>query len=259
MKTFREREVDIYNEEEEEIGSRLRRAKRAFPYNDDATQPDSKRASTDSTIPFLPNFLMKSLTKEDKVNILKWRKLVNQGKKMQASNMVSGESNQDKPPKKDDEKKVKPLRRQTTVVEKGIKKGSLKVKLKDEVDKGYFNSLFNLSRECLYHGYDSNFSSKPLALSMDSFDTNKIRMVKTIGMSAGRCNPEPYAVIDPGATEDLVGGLGWRISFVSNQVEILCGALTGMGTKALPIVDAITAIETAGGGSNLDWYGRCNL
>ena len=82
---------------------------------------------------------------------------------------------------------------------------------------------------------------------MDSFSAVKICMVKTVGMFAGCCNIKPYTLIDTGATEDLVGGLGWRISFVSHQVEILSGALTGMGNKPLPIVDAITAIETAGG------------
>ena len=82
---------------------------------------------------------------------------------------------------------------------------------------------------------------------MDSLNAIEIRMVKTVGKSEGRCAPDPYAVIDPGATEDLVGGLGWRISYISNQVEILSGALTGIRTKALPKVDAITAIETIGG------------
>ena len=32
LKTFREREVDIHNEEEEKEGSRLRQAKRAHPF-----------------------------------------------------------------------------------------------------------------------------------------------------------------------------------------------------------------------------------
>ena len=94
-------------------------------FGNDKTEPDSKRAANGDNIPFLPNFLLKSLSKEDETNLLKWRKLVNQGRKMRVSDMFSGESNQDKLPKNNEDKKVKPLWRQTTVVEKGLKKGPL--------------------------------------------------------------------------------------------------------------------------------------
>ena len=57
-------------------------------------------------------------------------------------------------------------------------------------------------------------------------------------MSKGRRSTEPYAVIDPGAVEELIGGDGWYISFVSTQTETLSGALEGIGTFTLPKVDA---------------------
>ena len=78
-------------------------------FGNDKTEPDSKRAANGDNIPFLPNFLLKSLSKEDETNLLKWRKLVNQGRKMRVSDMFSGESNQDKLPKNNEDKKVKPL------------------------------------------------------------------------------------------------------------------------------------------------------
>lgn len=148
--------MDLHNESEVK-GSKLRRAKREHPFGND-DEPDSKRAATENNIPFLPNFLLKSLDNKDKINILKWRKLVNQGRKMQVSDIHSEKSNQEKPPRKfEDKKKGKSLRRQTNVKEKGLPDSSLKLKLKDQVDEGYSNFNFNLARECNLLGYDSNF------------------------------------------------------------------------------------------------------
>ena len=66
-------------------------------------------------------------------------------------------------------------------------------------------------------------------------------------MSRGRRNIQPYAVIDPGAVEELIGGDGWYITYISTQTETLSGALEGMGTLTLPKVDAITAVKNSNG------------
>ena len=62
-------------------------------------------------------------------------------------------------------------------------------------------------------------------------------------MSQGRKGHLPYAVIDPGAEQDLIGGVGFAILHFSDEVEPLTGPLQSMGTEVLPKVDAVTAVE----------------
>ena len=50
-------------------------------------------------------------------------------------------------------------------------------------------------------------------------------------MSRGRTLHPPYAVIDPGAEKEVIGGVGWHIIHFSDRSEALSGALTGMGSK----------------------------
>ena len=62
-------------------------------------------------------------------------------------------------------------------------------------------------------------------------------------MSLGSIRHPPYAVINPGAEREVVGGVGWHIIHFSDKSESLNGALTGMGSEVLPSVDAVTAVE----------------
>ena len=50
-----------------------------------------------------------------------------------------------------------------------------------------------------------------------------------------RPSTQPYAVIDPGAETDLIGGLGWHVLYLSDDSEQLTGALSGMGARVLPL------------------------
>ena len=59
-------------------------------------------------------------------------------------------------------------------------------------------------------------------------------------MSGGRSRHQPYAVIDPGAEQDRIGGIGCTILHFSNEFEPLTGLLQNMGTTMLPKVDAVT-------------------
>ena len=80
----------------------------------------------------------------------------------------------------------------------------------------------------------------------------RVRMVKkTIGMSAGHQQSDPYTVLDSGATSDLIGGLGWKLVRISSQPELLVGALDGMGTCVLPNVDGFTAAQDSKGNTVL--------
>ena len=58
-------------------------------------------------------------------------------------------------------------------------------------------------------------------------------------------SPEkPRAIIDPGTEVDVIGGVGWHVlTRLENHKAQLDGALEGMGTRALQIVNAVTAYD----------------
>ena len=70
-------------------------------------------------------------------------------------------------------------------------------------------------------------------------------------MYRGRTIYRSYAVIDLGAEKEIIGGLGWHILHFSDKSEALDGALSGMGTKVLPAVDAVTAVLDTDGSTVL--------
>ena len=69
----------------------------------------------------------------------------------------------------------------------------------------------------------------------------------SIGISRGRARKSPYAVVDPGADMEIIGGVGWHVLHFSERTEILNGALEGMGSSVLPTADAVTAVEDMDG------------
>ena len=78
-------------------------------------------------------------------------------------------------------------------------------------------------------------------------------------MSLGRPNKQPYAVIDPGAEEELIGGDGWRIVYVTGQTTSLSGAIEGMGSITLPKIDAITLVKDKDGNTILLGVGNATF
>ena len=69
----------------------------------------------------------------------------------------------------------------------------------------------------------------------------------------------PIAVIDPGTAEDLVGGVGWWVVYVSRQTEALADALNGTGTITLSKVDAILAVIDSRGKHTTSGLWQCHV
>ncbi len=107
-------------------------------------------------------------------------------------------------------------------------------------------------------GDDSNFESKSyhsIKSGAEGTSTRRIRMLKraaSVGMSKSQIRHPPYAVIDPGAEREVIGGVGWRILHFSVKSESLrSGALAGMGSESLPSVDAVTSAKDTEGSTVL--------
>ena len=69
-----------------------------------------------------------------------------------------------------------------------------------------------------------------------------VKKTKSVAMSTKSKVVPPYAVINPGAKKEILGGLGWYILHFSDKSESLNGALSGMGSEILPSVDAVTCV-----------------
>ena len=44
-----------------------------------------------------------------------------------------------------------------------------------------------------------------------------LRMSRSVGMMVNKLSNQPYAVIDPGAEEDILGGIGWYVVHFSER------------------------------------------
>ena len=220
---------------------------------------DLQSSSNKDHIPFVPGILFKSFDSDTKKNVRKWRDLVNAGRTMAPSDMISGgddkSGSQDKKPSEKGQhkkKKAKKQRRLTTKVAAGLPDDTVEVKLDTDSDE-YSTSLLPRNSIIIPFGHDSK---KIPDLDHSTQDVRVIRRNTSVGISRGRATKSPYAVIDPGATEDLVGGLGWRIIHVSKRTETLSGAVNGMGTVTLPKVDAVTAVTDDTGDVHLLGFGN---
>ena len=131
------------------------------------------------------------------------------------------------------------------------------VKLGSDVEEylSSSNCLIYNSIISFMNGYDSK-NLKKLGHSIQDNFGRMIRRNLSVGMSTGSAMKQPYAVIDSGAEEDLVGGRGWYIQYISDQTETLNGALSGMGSITLPKVDAITAVNDKRGNVVLLGFGN---
>ena len=268
VKTFRKREQDL---DKDAISGKdkLRRFRR----NGDDDQRDGNQGGNDSGtgrvtggkgqsyIPYIPNFLFKSLDKNGRVNVRKWRDLTNAGKTMVKDDLVcigngtNGDTKEDESSKattpsngKQSNRKGKKQRRLTTTAASGTLDDTVvEVKLDSDVDEyRHCSNLIRNSRVSLNIGHDSN-DQMMSGHSKQEVLERKIRRNTSVGMSSGRRIIPPYAVIDPGAEEDLVGGVGWYIRHISDSSQTLNGAIDGMGSITLPRVDAITAVNDSRG------------
>lgn len=231
--------------------------------NNGGTSTDRK-----AYIPFILGFLFKSLDRAGKRNVRRWRDMVNAGQTMQPSDLWfpssegggDNKSGKDSPStkgsvkekekkkkrKKDKkDKKASKVRRLTTTSKAGMPDDTIEVKLDSDVEDYLYCYISLFVLMCITCRHDSRIGSS------SGLVARKVRMVKrngdspsSVAMSRGR-QPvkQPVAIIDSGAAEDLVGGVGWRILHESKtRRQILEGAVAGMGTVVLPKVDAVTAI-----------------
>ena len=227
---------------------------------DDGGKKDSSKSSKKNyNVPFIPGFLFRSFDKATKKNVRKWRDLTNAGRDMAESDMyrdgASKSDTPDTPSEKEQakKKKGKKQRRLTTKAASGLPDDTVEVKL--DTDNEQYSTKFS-SMHCTFcpTRYDSEMPIQP---DHSKHETMRlIRRSTSVGISRGRTTRPPYAVIYPGATEDLVGGLGWRIVHVSKRTETLLGAISGMGSVTLPKVDAITAVTDVDGTVQLLGFGN---
>ena len=273
IKAIRKREQAL----EKKSSSAKRKARRYMvrsktPDENDDQDPDSesekKRVKPGSKlVPFLPNFLYKSLKKSsDRKNIAKWRSLVNAGKQMVADDLASDDDEGKKsgsnntPPTKDREFKKKwqggKKQRRTKIATSGIPDDTVTVKITSE-DESYIGLFEGTVDQTFGPGYDSD-ALPLLDLSINDVE-GIIRRTTSVGMSRGRPSRQPYAVIDPGAEEELIGGDGWHIVYVSGQTTSLSGAIEGMGSITLPKIDAITSVKDKDGNTILLGVGNATF
>ena len=258
----RERDLDTLADHQSKNNKRNRRV--AFEKDGDEQEKDrskSRKGNTEITsrekrdpyIPFIPKFLYNSLANKARINIVKWRKIVNRGETMGEKDLVTddGDEGDTKPPPNKSGKKGLKQRRVTKTRRIGVPDDTVRIKLASTV-KDYSVSS-SLDRELLSaSGYDSDDLSKPdHSMGGDNEGTSTLRALKktisSIGMSRGSVRHPSYAVIDPGAEKEVVGGVGWRILHFSDKSESLNGPLAGIGSSVLPSVDAVTVVEDSEG------------
>lgn len=192
-------------------------------------------------IPFMPGFLYKTLDPLAKKNLRIWKEKVNAGQTMTKDDLVlskekgKDKSGNDKSSTKGKQKQYGKQRRLTTQAASGLPDDVVKVKLNSD-DEEYLHCLSSLSSsKVITSGYDSRRIVVSGLSSQDA--SHKIRRGTTsVAMSKGRRELKPaVAVIDSGASQDLVGGVGWRILYESkSRKTTLDGAVEGMGSITLP-------------------------
>ena len=249
---------------------RNKRTRRASVYLDntdsDDDRSDKKRKAEKDPfgkqkskpyVPFIPKFLFNSLDKDAKKNISKWRLMVNNGTHMDYKEDMLVDSKQhdnsdtEPPPKKSGKGKGKRNRRVTKTRRIGIPDDTVEVKLASS-DEDYIatSSKYKPRKRKVTFGNDSDIPWIPDHSIQDEAAGSKVRALKrsnSIGMSRGRTSQSPYAIVDPGADMEIIGGVGWHVLHFSDRTEILNGALEGMGSSVLPTADAVTAVEDKDG------------
>ena len=252
INALRKRERDLGNKDDEDKRQRRFKANSGLDLQKEGRKKEKGKGNGDvEKIPLMPKFLFSSFTATQKRNVAKWRSLSNAGKNMLRSDFITKSKDDDNnesvdtpPPKNGKRKRGRKQRRMTKTTPSGLPGDTIEVKLRDDTEEYFRSSLSNVVVNTTLW-YDSKFHSLP-GHHPHAYSP-RIRRLDSIGMSRGRRSIQPYAVIDPGAVEELIGGDGWYISFVSTQTETLSGALEGMGTFTLPKVDAITAVENSKG------------
>ncbi len=230
---------------------------------DEKSKSGGKRRTGDSPhgkpiphIPFIPKLLFMSLDVNTRKNLITWRKMTNQGETMEKKDLVSSEDDKGAKMHKTEKKKgCKAPRLVTKTRRVGIQDDMVEIKLASS-DSEYSTILtcpdFESREPIVTIGDDSNFESKSdhSIKSGAEGTSTRIQMLKraaSVGMSKSQIRHPPYAVIDPGAKREVIGGVGWQILHFFDKSESLSGALAGMGSESLPSVDAVTSAKDTEG------------
>ena len=261
---LRKREQDLEHSEDHSRRSNKRLRRVHFQDDKEETADDDRniKGKTGNTptgkpnphIPFMPKFLFNSFGDMERKNFTKWRRMVNQGETMGKDDLVSSskddKESEKKPFKKPGKGKGARARRVTKTRRLGIQDDTIEIKLASS-DSEYLGTLQNNNQEQVStFEDDSDLQPKPNQCIEDVEGTSRIRAVKratSVGMSRGRIQHPPYAVIDTGAEREIIGGVGWHILHFSDKSEGIHGALSGMGSEVLPSVDAVTAVNDSEG------------
>ena len=258
IRTVRKREQDL-----EKRSSTLKRKARRYraqsPKPEDEEESEQaevitkkKQKPASTKIPFIPPFLYKTFDQYGRKNLAKWRSLANAGKEMVAEDMVAApkrdeekdsESNTTSKKKKNSKGGGKRSIRRTKTVTFGTPDETVTVKVASD-NEDYSQVLLDTTED---QTSDLGYDSRGIRPSDLSIEDSRIRRSTSVGMSRGRTRRQPYAVIDPGADEELIGGDGWFILHVSGHSTPVHGAIEGMGSITLPKVDAITAVRDSNG------------
>jgi len=207
---------------------------------------------SDPYIPFIPKFLYNSLNSTSRRNLTKWRQMTNAGETMGEKDLhTDADQKTDEPPPKKKQRNGTKTRRLTKLRRIGTADDTVEVKLASSDEEYSTVYTCNTRERIVSFGHDSIIPARPdHSMQGSEGRASILRMLKrteSVGMSNGRKTLLPYAVIDPGAEQDVIGGVGWHIMHFSDESETLSAALDGMGTAVLPKVDAVTAVEDSNG------------
>ena len=226
------------------------------PGKANANEKSSPKDTNVPYIPFIPTFLYKSMDHSSRLNLVKWRKMVNDGETMGKEDLYKGgddnpKTNKETSSKKKQKGQGKKNRRVTKQKMVETADDTVEVTLVSSGEE-YLTVLSNTPEQIVPFGHDSKFLATPDHSIVDVKKKEcRIRALQrcttSVGMSGGRKGHQPYAVIDPGAEQDLIGGVGFAILHFSNEIESLTGPLQDMGTTLLPKVDAVTAVHDCDG------------
>ena len=269
IETVRQREQHLQRSADHRSrnNKRTTRRVRAGDDSDDEEQKPSKSSKrktendqpgkSTSHIPFIPKFLFSSLKGSARTNVATWRRMTNKGETMGKDDLVHSddEKEKDKDPEKPSnktgkKKKGSKTRRVTRTRRLGIQDDTVEVKLASSDSEYSTTFSSNKPRErFVTFGNDSVYQFTPDQCIKDEegFSIRMLKKTTSIGMSRGSSRFPPYAVIDPGAEKEVIGGVGWKILHFSDRSEALNGALAGMGTEVLPTVDAVTTVKDTDG------------
>ena len=176
----------------------------------------------------LPSFLFKSLDPAARKNLRKWKDLVNSGKRMAPEDLVTEEdlkNDKVKDPvpsgkRQSSKKKGKKQCRVTNTVSSGLVDDTIVVRLHSDEES---NELETSTQKASSSSRDDSVENTKPGRS-NRYAKRIRRNIASIGISKGRTYRHPYAVIDLGAEQEHIG-TGWHITYVSERVETLNGAI----------------------------------